>query len=88
MFRAGAATRRQAVEEARARYAEAAEASASATTIPAADALGDPESLAAAVRAMCDAVVVAPGRGPVEERVRVMYPWLDEVDDLVGALAA
>lgn len=83
--KAGARARAVALAEAREAYRVASAQAAVAERLPAADALGDDAQLLRAIRAMVASVVVAPGRGSVEDRV--LLTWLN-VDDLPGALAA
>ena len=84
-WRAGAAARSEAVEEARMRYMAIAGQAAVAEQLPAADQLDDDEQLVRAVRAMVAGLVVQPGRGSVDQRVAVAFLNLN---DGAGVLAA
>ena len=72
-WKAGAAKRRQDVEQARDRYqAEAAKVKA-AMTLPAATELDDDEQLTRALNALVKAIDVQPGRSPIGDRVSIRW---------------
>jgi hypothetical protein len=85
-FTRGYEQREQALDNARARFEQVAGHAARTVQLPSADELDDPDQFERALRVTLDRLVVARGRGSIDDRVSVV--WADAVDDGVGVLAA
>lgn len=77
----GAQARSEAVEAAREHFGVVAGQTARVSVLPAAHELEDPEMLLAAIRAMVAEIVVARGRGRIDERVSIRAVPVNDLED-------